>query len=152
MQTIKELLFDAVRFDEVLFAHTIFTAVQDGVVSLEDPQDKLDFNQVDLKKAKQAAEENRLAMSVVKLYAMPLEPKNFAFILALSPADAEAEYRRHYEEAPRKVFDMSADMDRSLYFEEKNKHISFRQIKNQTQTFPYFVCEFQKTTTVKTVH
>lgn len=143
MQTIKQLLYDAVEYDETLLAHAIYIAVQDGLVNMEDLASEFDIDKLDFEKVKKAEAENYLAISFIKLYAMPLEPGCFAFVLAKNEDEAEAEYRREYGYAPRKVLDMHSNIDRLLYFPEKNKYMSFRTIRSQVQNFPYFVCEFQ---------
>lgn len=143
MQTIKQLLYDAVEYEESLLAHAVFIAVQDGLVTLDDPASMFDMDRLDKEKVIKANGENQLAISTVTLFAMPLEPGCFAFVLARTEEDAEAEYRRQYGYGPQKVLNMQDNMDRSIYFPEKNKHMSFRTIKGHVQSFPYFVCEFQ---------
>ncbi|MDS9471518.1 hypothetical protein [Sporosarcina pasteurii] len=140
-QSVKELLYDAVYYDESFLAHAIYFAVQKGFVHLEDPESKIPYEQLDYTAILKMRDENQLKMCGVKFYIIPMASKKFALYLAERDDEARAEHRRIYGEVARNVLDMSDKMDTSTYCEETKKWQSFRELKREVVEFPYYAGE-----------
>lgn len=142
--TVKEMLYESVNLNQSLLAHAIFLAVQEGKVDMEQPAASLNFSELDLARVKKMSEDNLLAMNKVTLYACPLKPGYFAFILAHNEQEVRKEFVKVYGRQPSKVLEMESQMNRTMYFSDSGKYMDFWEIKNQVKSFPYFVCEFEK--------
>ena len=140
-QTAKELLDDAVKHDERFNAHAVYYAVTNGFAKLEDPVDSIPFDKLDYDVIRKMRDENMLAMCNIKLFLIRIEPGKFAFYLAKSKDDAQAEHHRMYRELNSDITEMTERMDVTLYCEETKRYESFREIKNRTMQFPCFAGE-----------
>ena len=60
-QTVKELLYDAIYYDEPLLAHTVYYAVQKGIVHLDEPASRIPKD-LDYKEIVKMRDENWLQM------------------------------------------------------------------------------------------
>lgn len=139
-QTVKELLYDAIYYDESLLAHAVYFAVQKGIVHLDEPASRIpkDLDYTEIVKMR---DENWLQMCTIKLFTIPMEPKRHALYLAESEDIARAKHYKIYGQLAQKIIDISHKMDVSLYYEETGLSPSFRELKRQAVKFPYYVGE-----------
>ena len=146
MQTVQELLDDAIQYDAPLLAHALFSGLQDGILKPTDDADAIDYLRLDLDAVVDLNKRNLLGIRIVKLFGVPTDPatKSFAFILAYDEKSAAAAFNAHYKQPASRVVDATSKMDTSIYFEETNQHKSFWEIRKETQKFPRFVCEVGK--------
>lgn len=144
MVSAKELMFDAVKYDEPFLAHAIYYGIQKGLISMETPAEQIPYKQMDLEAVKQMTTDNILAMNLIKLYSIKVAPNKFAFYLGDKEELVIKEHQIHYKARLDKLTDMSNRMDMTLYHENEDNWLSFRQIKDRTLSFPYFVGEFEK--------
>lgn len=142
--TVKELLLDAVTWDEPFLAHAIFYAVQQKFVSLEESADHIPFADLDHEAIVKMRDDNVLAMSKMLLFTVPMEHRVFAFYLAENVGDARSEHQRQFGAFPQKVIDVSDKMDMPLFTSDLSKYQSFRDKKQQALHFPCFVEVMQK--------
>lgn len=140
-QAVKELLYDAVTYDEAFLAHAIYYAVQTGIVKLEDPASSIPYGQFDYEAILKMRDENKLMMCGVKLFIIPMASKRFALYLAEKEDDARAEHHRMYGLSALNIIDESHKMDTETYCEDTEKWQSFRDLKRRVLQFPYFVGE-----------
>ena len=140
-QAVKELLYDAVTYDEPYLAHAIYYAVQKGMVKLEEPASNIPYAQLDFEAIMKIRDENQLMMCGVKLFIIPMASKRFALYLAESEDEARAEHHRVYGVLAETIMDVSDKMDTSSYCEETKKWQSFRELKRRVMQFPYYVGE-----------
>lgn len=140
-QSVRELLYDAVYYDEPFLAHAIYYAVQNGLVKLDDPESAIPYEQLDYTAILKMRDENQLMVCGVKLFIVPMDSKNFGLYLAEREEEARAEHHRIYGKVAATVLDISHKMDASTYCEETNKWQSFRQLKRQVVQFPYYAGE-----------
>lgn len=144
MVSAKELMFDAVKYDEPFLAHAIYYGIQKGLITMETPAEKIPYKQMDIEVVKQMTADNILAMNLIKLYSVKIAPNKFAFYLGDIEDLVIKEHQINYNCRPDKLTDMSNRMDMTLYHVSEGKWLSFRQIKDRTLSFPYFVGEFEK--------
>ncbi|MCG7335074.1 hypothetical protein MHZ95_07270 [Sporosarcina sp. ACRSM] len=140
-QVVKELLADAVTYDEPYLAHAIYYAVQKGIVKLEDPASAIPYEQLDYEAIQKMRDDNRLMMCGIKLFIIPMGSKRFALYLAEREDEARAEHHKMYGELARTIRDVSDKMDAGAYCEDTQKWQSFREVKRQVLQFPYYVGE-----------
>lgn len=140
-QAVKELLYDAVTYDEPYLAHAIYYAVQKGIVKLEDPASTIPYAQLDYESILKMRDENQLMMCSVKLFVVPMGSKRFALYLAEKEDEARAEHRRMYGVLALTILDASDKMDTETYCEDTKKWQSFRELKQQVLEFPYYAGE-----------
>lgn len=146
MQTVQDLLGDAIEYDQPLLAHALFSGLQEGTFKPTDDAEGIDYIRLDLDNVIDLNKRNLLGIKIVKLFGVPVDPatKTFAFILAYDAKSAAAAFTAEYKRQPPKVVDATSKMDTSIYFEEFNQHKSFWEIRKETQTFPRLVCEVGK--------
>ncbi|MEK4715367.1 hypothetical protein [Sporosarcina sp. FSL K6-5500] len=137
-QTVKELLFDAVKWDEPYLAHAVYYAVQQNFVTLEDLANKIPYEKLDHQIVMKMRDDNVLSMSNVKLFTVPMGSRKFAFYLAEKEDDARAEHHKVHGVIPYQIINMTEKMDTSVYCEETKKIESFREMKQNVLHFPYF--------------
>lgn len=143
-QTVKELLYDAVEYDEPFLAHAVYYAVQQKFVSLEDSIDQLNFEELDHEAVIKMRDENYLSMCTIKLFTIQIEPRRFAFYLAEKEDEARSKHYSIYGQISKRVIDMTDKMDTSLYCHETKRVESFRELKKRTMQFPCFAGEYFK--------
>lgn len=140
---VYEILSDAVEFDNPLLAHTIYYAIQKQLIT---PNDKFSMDAFDALTdndywiISDMVKDDYLKMRIIKLFAVPLNQKEFAFYLSKSHEDIEAIHFKHFKKKLTKLVDAYRMMDHILYFEDKKSYESFRDIAKQTIDFPSFVC------------
>lgn len=144
VQTYRELLQDAIQYDEPFLAHAIYFAVQRKLVRLDDPADRFQMEGLDFDEIRQNLADNVLGLSIIKLFAIKVNPHTFAFYLATRVEEAQAEHRRYYGQLSERVIDMTDKMDKSLYVPDTRTIETYRDIKNRTVQFPSFVGEYVK--------
>ncbi|MCG7344883.1 hypothetical protein MHZ92_12115 [Sporosarcina sp. ACRSL] len=139
--TVKELLHDAFLYDLPLMAHTVYYALQQGLVHLDDPESRIPYKELDYDEITKMKDDNWLRMCTVKLFVVPLGGKRFAFYLAETPEEVRVEHRTIYGGVARRVNDVSHKMVMSIYCEVTKRSQSFWEIKREVLQFPYYVGE-----------
>lgn len=136
--TMKTELMDAIKYDEPFLAHSIYYAIQQGYVKIDDPYDDLpaDMDYDTIKKMQNA---NFLQMCTVKIFNIPFGQGMHAIYLATSENDARAKHFTIYREHAQWIQDASSRMDVSLYCEETGVNKSFREMKREAAEFPCYV-------------
>lgn len=140
-QLVKELLVDAVTYDEPYLAHAIYYAVQKGMVKLEDPASAIPYDQLDYKAILKMRDDNQLMMCDIKLFIVPMGSKQFALYLAEKEGEARVKHHKVYGLLAVTIQDVSEKMDTETYCEDTQKWRSFRDLKRQVFQFPYYVGE-----------
>lgn len=140
-QVVKELLYDAIAYDEPYLAHAIYYAVQNGIVKLDDPASTIPYEQLDYEVILIMRDENQLMMCGIKLFIIPMPAKRFALYLAEREDEARAEHHRIHGVLPLTIKDVSGKMDMETYCEDTKKWQSFRDLKRQAIEFPYYAGE-----------
>lgn len=139
--TVKELLNDAITNDLSHLAHTIYYAVEQGIVKLEDSKENIPYDKLDYDVIIKMRKENILSVCDVKLYVVPMGNKRFAVYLARNEAGVYQIHNQRYGVQPAKVMDVSFKIDMTIYCQDTGKEESFWEIKNRVLHFPYFVGE-----------
>lgn len=144
MGTIRELYADAVTFENPFMAYGIFLLAKRDLIDWEADEHSLSFDSLSFEEINDAIKQNLLNLNTVNLYTLKIEGDKFAFILANDSKSAVTEYVRVKHCKPEFTVEVNDRMDRSMYDEKTSKTLSFREVRNQTKTFPYYVCEYEK--------
>lgn len=137
------MLQEAVQFDVTLMAHSLYYAVQKNVISLADDYN---INFIDsLTENDHLIIENMIAndylkLRLIKLLAVPLNNKEFAFYLTKKTEDIAEIHFKNFNKQPTKIIDAHRMMDKSLYFEDSKTTMTFRDISKKTADYPTLVC------------
>lgn len=142
-QTVKELLHDAIYYDESRVAHWVYYALQKGLVQLDEPASCIPED-VDFTEVYRMRDANVLQMCTIKLFTIPLGEGRHAIYLAETEDAARAKHFKLYGQLAQRLIDMSEKMDTSLYCEETGISPSFRELKRQAVKFPYYAGEVCK--------
>lgn len=145
MATIRELYLDAVTTEVPLLAYGIFLLAQRDLIDWNADESTLSLDALTFGEINEATKENPLCFSTIRLYTSKIEDNRFAFILANGEESAVKEIIRVKRRKPVFTVEVSDLMDCSMYDEQTKKTLSFRDIRNQTNLFPYFVCDYEKT-------
>ncbi|MEG0258441.1 MAG: hypothetical protein RR651_01095 [Lysinibacillus sp.] len=143
----QQLLDDAVTYDEPFTAHMIYYMNLLKKINLNSPAELL--QQVQLSKEEQSDFHNMLKsdllqMRPIKIFAVQVDNKNFAFYFAREVAEAKALHTQLFKILPTVVYPAYEKMiDRGLYFSEIKKYKSFRELLQETIEFPKYICTLE---------
>ncbi|UYB50201.1 hypothetical protein OCI51_27110 (plasmid) [Lysinibacillus capsici] len=85
-----------------------------------------------------------LQMRNIKLFAVRVNIREFAFYFAKNPAEVQVEHQKIYGNLPKKMSNAYNQMiDRSFYFPESKQYKSFRDLLAETVEFPKYVCTLE---------
>lgn len=137
-KTVRVDLAEAIEYDRPFLAHTIYYAIQQGYVQLDDPISKIptDMDYDTIKKMENA---NFLQMCTVKIFTIPFGQGMNAIYLANCQNEARAMHFTIYRQHAQRIQDASRRMDVSLYCEETGKHQVIRDMKRRAVEFPCYV-------------
>lgn len=136
--TMKTELMDAIKYDEPFRAHSIYYAIQQGYVQIDDPYNGLpaDMDYDTIKKMQHA---NILQMCTVKIFTIPFGQGMHAIYLANCENEARAMHFTVYRQHAQRIQNASRRMDVSLYCEETGTHEVIRDMKRRAVEFPCYV-------------
>lgn len=86
---------------------------------------------------------NTLGMETVQLYSVKVGPKTFALYLGKNEETVFKLHQRIYRTAP-KIHDITDHIDTPMYFPHRKECLTFWQLREQLEEFPYFVGEMEK--------
>lgn len=144
---IQQLLDDAVTHDVPYMAHLIYFLTLTKKVELTSPASLIqdihlqpdEYNQF-----LQMYQSDVLKMRRVKLFAVQVNIREFAFYFSENPAEVQVEHQKIYGNLPKKMSNAYNQMiDRSFYFPESKQYKSFRDLLAETVEFPKYVCTLE---------
>lgn len=138
------MLLDAIKFDEEKLAYSVYWLIQKGIVKGTDYASRVNWDLVNHNEAQQMRERNELNLNPIKLYSVPMGNNKHMLIFAQSEESARGHYWNETNELPKKIFDISKDIDKSFWFPEENKYRSLRNLKDETLVFPATAMIFEK--------
>lgn len=144
MGSIRDLYADAMIYENPFMAYGIFLLDQKELIDWEADEETLTLDALTFDEINAAIEQDLLSLKKVNLYSMKIRHNLFAFILSDNEKSAVREFIRVNESEPLAVAETNNYMGRSMYFEESKKTMSFRELRDQTKEFPYYVCNFEK--------
>lgn len=139
MTTVGETFQSAVTENMKLYAHALFIAVKNGLISMNDDIRDFDGTQLNEKEVFEAAEENILSMQPINLYAVPVD-KFFAYYFAKKVDEVKQLHYQNFSRVATKVFDVSTKFHTDLYDPNTKKTESLDEMRKKTKVFPALIC------------
>lgn len=141
--TFNELLLDAIKFDEVWMAYSVYWLIKNDVYKGTDSIRQVDWGLINEDEVKQMMERNDLNLNPVKLYTIPLGNDLHFLIFALTEESARGHCMNELGRLPEKIFDISQKMEMSFWFEDRQEYKSLRELKDETLIFPATAMVYQ---------
>src|SRR5690606_25195582 len=104
--------------------------------NLTDPDERLDWSQLDANEVWAARDGNELGMNPVKLYSSPLGGNRHAIIMAETPQEASTAFTQAFKAQPRVIHHLPHGMDVTTYEKDLTDAQTWREIRNEMNTFP----------------
>lgn len=142
-RVVSELLVEAVREGLSMFAHSLFVAMQEKIISPNDSEFDIDYNQFPIDKCLAAHQANVLCINPTQLFAIPYE-NHFSMYLSKSLEDARTLHQKLFHTIPTKIFNMTDKIDTDVYDLQTKKTESFSEIRDRTINLPAFICFMKK--------
>lgn len=140
MITVKELFDGAVECDLKLVAHTIFWALSENVISLEDNADKLQEITLNKQAIQRIADQNILGIERIKLFVVQTNnPNLFAFYFAEDVLSASGLHLNLFGEQGTKISQGSRLMPNSMYFATPNVSMNFYEYRKKFVQYPAYL-------------
>lgn len=141
--TFNELLLDAIKFDEVWMAYSVYWLIKNDVYKGTDSIKQVNWGLINEEEVKQMMERNDLNLNPVKLYTIPLGNDLHFLIFALTEESARGHCLNELGRLPEKIFDISQKMEMSFWFEDRQEYKSLRELKDETLIFPATAMVYQ---------
>ena len=141
--TFNELLLDAIKFDEVWMAYSVYWLIKNDVYKGTDNIKQVNWGLINEEEVKQMMERNDLNLNPVKLYTIPLGNDLHFLIFALTEESARGHCLNELGRLPEKIFDISQKMEMSFWFEDRQEYKSLRELKDETLIFPATAMVYQ---------
>lgn len=138
MSTVKDLLDEAMEYEEKILVYHILYAVEKGKVSLSDSREsykKIRFTQEEQKEIAKRIQENLLKIEKVKIYCLKMDKTRFAMIFAKTSIEAVDYYIKLFKKRPLNCLEHYLDYE----VLQGTKPISFRELRKQFNSFPAYV-------------
>ena len=141
MQTINELLLDAVEYNEYSLAYSLFIAAQKKIIKLSDPVEKIDYDKFPHDHIQLALANDALNLKAnsIKLFLVKRLENDYAVYFARNEKEVQDLHYKVFNYIPTNLIDRSTMIDSSIWDDNRKKYISFRQLKKLTQVFPSFL-------------
>lgn len=144
MGTIRDLYTDAFTLEQPFLLYGIYLLGERNLIEWESHEDTLSLDLLTFEEINAAIKENPLGLNIIRLYTLKIKGNDFAFILAKNEKEAVQEFKRVHKSNPIFTVDFTNKIDTSVYDEKTKQYISFQEIRNETNTFPHYVCEMEK--------
>lgn len=129
---VKEMLQDAIRYEEPFMSHYIYCLLQDGKVKLEDDVSRIFQVEINDKKFRQAYENDILGINKAKIFSLKLNKNQFAFVFAKTKQDAMMFFRSRFNRNPINCYEY--DLDFGLL--RGKEYVTFRSLRKEHDKFP----------------
>lgn len=143
MSTIKDLLRDAMDYEEKVLIYYILYALKKGKVKMEDPEEKFDsiiFTEQEKEKIARLIEENPLKINRVNIYSLKMNKTRYAMIFARSKREAINYYIRKFKKKPLNCCEFLLDYQ----VMQGKKPITFWELRKQFCDFPAYAGYMEK--------
>ena len=141
--TFNELLLDAIKFDEVWMAYSVYWLIKNDIYKGTDNIRQVNWGLINEDEVKRMMERNDLNLNPVKLYTTPLGNDLHFLIFALTEESARGHCLNELGRLPEKIFDISQKMEMSFWFEDRQEYKSLRELKDETLMFPATAMVYQ---------
>lgn len=138
MSTVKDLLDEAMEYEEKILVYHILYAVEKGKVFLTDSRErfkKIRFTQEEQREISKWIQENPLKIEKIRIYCLKMDNTRFAMIFAKNSREAVDYYIKLFKKRPLNCLEHYLDYEVT----QGTKPISFRELRKQLNSFPAYV-------------
>ena len=145
--TVKELLKDAIAYDETLLAHFIYFAIERGKIDDEDRKEKLleiQLTEQEKESFFEMYKRDELGMKRIQLFAVKVSAKHccYAFYFAKIPEQVADFHRSIYKWRPERIHNVHRQwLYREIYDFETGKVESFKEMLGRVVEVPWYLGE-----------
>lgn len=137
MNTVKDLLNDAMKYEMKGLVYCILYAVKKKYIQPNDLEEKFyttKFTETDNQEIAKLIEQNPLKFEFVKIYSLKMDKYKFAMIYARSREEALQHYGELFKRKPLNCHEFMLDYQ----VMQGNKPITFREMRKQFNSFPAY--------------
>lgn len=137
MNTIEDLLRDAMDYEEKVLIYYILYALEKEKIKMEDPEEKFDmiqFTEQENKEIARLIEENPLKIDRVNIYSLKMDKTRYAMIFARSKEEAIHYYIKKFKKKPLNCCEFLLDYQ----VMQGKKAVSFLELRKQLDSFPAY--------------
>lgn len=137
MNTIEDLLRDAMDYEEKALIYYILYALKKGKIKMEDPEEKFDsifFTEREKKEVARLIEENPLKIDRVNIFSLKMDKTRYAMIFARSKREAIHYYIKRFKKKPLNCCEFLLDYQ----VMQGEKPITFWELRKQFDSFPAY--------------
>lgn len=142
--TFNELLADAIRFDEIRMAYSVYWLIKNNKVKGTDIVNGINWDIVNHQEVTEMMKRNELNLKPIKLYSVPMGNRRHMIIFAQDEESAKGHYLNETGQLPSKIFDITYKIETSFWFEDKKQYKSLRELKEETLVFPATAMIYEK--------
>lgn len=137
--SVSKLLSDAIFFDQIFLAYSIYTAVRKGIVTLADTEETFYSSDLPFDEIREAIDSDNLMLkrNSIKLF-LVRHNLDYAMYLAKDQKEVEVLHYKLFREFPERVVNATHKKHVRLYSELTKKTKSFYDIQEQTASFPCY--------------
>lgn len=140
MATVKEVLDLAIEVELIGLAHRVFWAISKGLVTLNDPSERLDTIDYDEKVIEDIVERNFLQIGKIKLYIIETHhPDIYAFYYCENALEAHSLHQEMFREVPKRLTNGSHLMTKIFHFNERGASQILYFQRKQVVSYPYYL-------------
>ena len=137
---VRDLYIDAICYEEVSLAHYIHHLLQEGKISLEDDESKLDLNAADHAMVREMIEHNVLGFHKIGVYALKKNQHEFVFIFAEFEQEAIEFFAKTFNQTPLNCHPYSLNTQ----LLREHKVTTFWEMRKEHLVFPAIAGFFER--------
>jgi len=143
MNTVEDLLNDAMKYEEKALIYYILYAIKKGKIQKTDPAETFNLNRFSEKEHQEVAkliEENPLGIWKIRIFSLKRNRKRYEFIFAANEQEAAAHFRELFHTEPLNIHEYPLDFEML----EGKRVTSFREMRKRFNTFPAYLGYYEK--------
>lgn len=139
MTNVKTLLLEAINYDQLFLAYSIYTAIQKQIVCMTDDEQTFYSSELPFDEIQQAYDQDslKLKQNSVKLFLIK-HKSDYAMYLAKSAQEAQQLHSELFRVPASNVLDATQKKFTSVYDEHTKKTLDFYDMQARTRVFPKF--------------
>lgn len=139
MTKVKDLLLDAVFFDNHFLAYSVYIAVQKNIITMNDDESKFYASDLPFDEIQQAIDSDSLLLkqNSIKLF-MVKHYFDYAMYLGKSQKEVEQLHYKLFKEPAEHIVEATHKKGTALYDERTKKTMSFYDMQERASSFPLY--------------
>lgn len=142
--TYNELLVDAIKYDEIKLAYSVYWMIKNGIVQGNHMASGVNWDLVNHEEVAALIEKNELGLQPIKLYTIPISKTKHFLVFAKNEQDAKGHCLNELKLIAPKVLDITDKINKSFWFPEQNQYLSLRELREETLVFPATAMIYEK--------